>query len=129
MATAKKKTLTLAALAGMALGMAAPYNAQAQDNTAAGKSSDVKCFGINGCAQHASCGVKADDVAAVRKLLGETDFKARFGKSTAHSCGAHASCGASSKILNFTTVSERECQQSKGIVIEEVEGKKVAKQL
>ena len=89
---AKKKTLTLAALAGMALGMATPYNAQAQDNTAAGKSSDVKCYGINGCAQHASC-------------------------------------GASSKILNFTTVSERECQQSKGIVIEEVEGKKVAKQL
>jgi hypothetical protein len=71
----------------------------------------------NGCAQHASCGVKADDVAAVRKLLGETDYKARFGNSTAHSCGTHASCGASSKILNFTTVSESECQQTKGIVI------------
>jgi hypothetical protein len=128
MAMAKSKTLTPAALAGMAIGIATPYTAQAQDS-AAGKTSGVKCYGINGCGQHASCAVKAADLAAVKALLGDADYKARFGKSTMHSCGAHASCGASSKILNWTTVSETECQQSKGIVIEETNGKKAAKQL
>ena len=124
MTTNKKKQIALAALAGVALGLASPVKAMAAED-----SKDVKCYGINGCGQHASCSVKPEDLAAVRKLLGNKEYKTRFGKSQAHECGAHAGCGAGSKILNWTSTSPEACQQASGIVIEEVDGQKVAKRL
>jgi hypothetical protein len=120
----RTNALVIAAVAGLTMGASAP----AQE-ASAGQPADVKCYGINGCAANASCAVKAEDLAAVRTLLGAKAFKARFGKSTEHSCKAQGSCGASSHILNWTTVGNETCQQSHGIVIEETDGKKVAKQL
>lgn len=115
--------LLLAAMAGLALGFSTPVLMHA-DETA-----PVKCWGINSCGQHASCAVKSDDIAAVEKLLGKTDFQASFGKTTTHSCGHHASCGAASGILNWTQTSESECHEAHGIVIETKDGQKVARKL
>jgi hypothetical protein len=120
----RTNALVVAAVAGLAIGATAP----AQEATP-GQPAGVKCYGINGCAANASCAVKAEDLTAVKTLLGVKAYKARFGKSAEHSCKAHGSCGASSRILNWTTADEGTCQQSHGIVIEESDGKKVAKQL
>src|SRR6516225_8981346 len=121
----RTNALVVAAVAGLAIGA----NAPAQEATNAGQPARVKCYGINGCAANASCAVKGEDLAAVKTLLGAKEYKARFGKSTEHSCRAHGSCGASSHILNWNTTDEGTCQQGHGIVIEESDGKKVAKQL
>ena len=120
----KTNALVMAAVAGLAIGA----NALAQE-ASAGQPASVKCYGINGCAANASCAVKAEDLGAVKTLLGAKSYKARFGKSTEHSCKAHGGCGASSHILNWTTTDESICQQSHGIVIEDSDGKKVAKQI
>jgi hypothetical protein len=118
----KKETLLRAALAGLSLGLAASATSLAQD-----KPGEVKCYGINGCGQHAKCAVSAADIEAVRKLLGEKTFDKRFGKSEAHSCGAHAKCGGPAQILNWVPASGAECKAQGGILIEEKDGKKVAK--
>ena len=120
----RTNALVVAAVAGLAMGVKSP----AQDANI-GQSAEVKCYGINGCAANSSCAVKADDLAAVKTLLGKEAFNARFGKSKEHSCKAHAGCGASSHILNWTSTSEDACEQAHGIVIEETDGKKVAKEL
>jgi len=120
----RTSALVVAAVAGLAIGA----NAPAQEATP-GQPAGVKCYGMNGCAANASCAVKAEDLAAVKTLLGVKAYKARFGKSTEHSCKAHGSYGASSRILNWTTADEGTCQQSHGIVIEELNGKTVARQL
>jgi len=121
----RTNVLVVAAVAGLAIGA----NSPAQEPTNAGQPAGVKCYGINGCAANASCVVKGDDLAAVKTLLGVKAYKSRFGKSAEHSCKGHGGCGASSHILNWTTTDEGTCQQSHGIVIEESDGKKVAKQL
>jgi len=77
--------LVVAAVAGLAIGVKAPTQ-----EANAGQPADVKCYGINGCAANSSCGVKADDVAAVRTLLGTQAFNDRFGRTKEHSCKAHA---------------------------------------
>ena len=118
----RTNALVVAAVAGLAIGVKAP----AQN---AGQPAEVKCYGINGCAANSSCAVKADDLAAVKTLLGTEAFNVRYGKSKDHSCKAHAGCGASSHILNWTSVSEDACKRAHGIVIEETDGKKVAKEL
>lgn len=121
-----KNVLLVAAIAGMTLGSNAASPAQEAN---AGQAAGVKCFGINGCGANASCAVKADDISAVRTLLGSKAFNGRFGKTKEHSCKAHASCGASSRILNWTTVAPAACEESHGIVIDEADGKKSARQL
>ncbi len=126
MSTKNNKKVLLAALAGLAIGVANPAKALAQDAAPAG---ELKCYGINGCGQHASCAVKGDDIAAVRKLLGNKEFKKTFGKTKEHSCAAHASCGASFGKLNFTKTDADTCKQAGGIVIDEVDGQKVARKL
>jgi hypothetical protein len=120
----RTNALVVAAVAGLAMGVKSP----AQEANI-GQHAEVKCYGINGCAANSSCAVKADDLAAVKTLLGTKAFNARFGKSMEHSCKAHAGCGASSQILNWNSASEDACKQAHGIVIEETEGKKVAKEL
>lgn len=129
MKSAKEK-LVMAALAGLMLGATSVGKAQSsQDAGTAGQASNVRCYGVNSCAGHAGCGVMAEDVAAVRKLLGDKEFEARFGKTKEHSCSAHSKCGASSHILNWTMISESSCKESNGIVIDGGEGQKVAKKL
>lgn len=117
----KRDTLLRAALAGLSVGLAAPAASPAQEP------GEVKCYGINGCGQHAKCAVSAADLAAVRTLIGGKDFEKRFGKSEVHSCGSHAKCGASAQILNWVGASAAECKTQGGFVIEEKGGKKVAK--
>lgn len=121
---ASNKVLLMAALAGLAVGVTQVPAANAQEKS----NNEVKCYGVNSCKAHASCAVEGDDVAAVKALLG-TGFNSKFGKTKAHSCGAHASCGASNKILNWTTISEDSCKEQGGIVIDEQDGKKTARQL
>jgi hypothetical protein len=118
----KKETLLRAAIAGLGLGLAVTAT-----GTAGEKPGEVKCYGVNGCGSHAKCAVSAADIEAVRRLLGESDFQKRFGKSEAHSCGAHAKCGGAAQILNWLPASAGECKAQGGILIEEREGKKVAK--
>jgi hypothetical protein len=117
----KKDTLLRAALAGLSLGLAAPAAVPAEEP------GGVKCYGINGCGSHAKCAVSSEDISAVRALLGSKEFDKRFGKSEAHSCGSHAKCGSGAQILNWVPASAAECKAQGGLVIEEKDGKKVAK--
>lgn len=116
----KKDNLLLAAVAGMALGVTIPGVAEE-------KPGELKCYGINGCGSHAKCSVTEKDLAAVKSLLGEKEYAKRFGKSQVHGCGSHAKCGASAHILNWVPTAGTECKDQGGILIEEVDGKKVAK--
>jgi hypothetical protein len=119
----KTQRLAMAAIAGIGIGLASPAPVLAQD-----KSTDtVKCYGINSCHAQAKCSVKGDDLAAVRTFLGDAEYNTRFGKSKAHSCGAHAKCGSNRQILNWTPVSAPACEAQGGILIDKVDGKKVAK--
>jgi hypothetical protein len=118
----KKDKLLRAALAGLSVGLAASATSLAQD-----KPGEVKCYGINGCGSHAKCAVSAADIEAVRALLGSKEFTSRFGKSEVHSCGAHAKCGSGAQILNWVPAAAGECKAQGGILIEEKNGKKVAK--
>jgi hypothetical protein len=119
-----EKSLLMAAVAGIGMGLSAPARSAADE-----KAGDVKCWGINGCGSHAKCSVGADDLKAFQALLGEQEFKARFGKSEAHSCGSHAKCGASSQIINWVPTSLDKCKAEGGYVVEETGSpkKKVAK--
>jgi len=115
-----KQKLLMAAVAGIALGASAP-DAQAEVKD------DVKCWGINSCGSHAGCNVSDAELGAVKKLVGEKEYTAKYGKSKTHSCASHASCGASKQILNWTKVSSAECKERGGLLVEDKEGQKVAK--
>jgi hypothetical protein len=117
-----KDKLLMAAVAGIALGATAPLPAVAEE-----AKDEVKCYGVNGCAAHAKCAVAAEDLAAIKALLGPKDYKERFGKSEAHSCGAHASCGTPQNILNWVPTSADQCKTDGGFVVVQENGKKVAK--
>ena len=117
----KKDKLLMAAIAGITLGVTASPRAIAGDKD------EVKCWGINSCGSHAKCSVGEDDLTAFKALLGAKEYTAKYGKSEAHGCGSHASCGGSSKILNWTPVTAGECKAQGGYVVETVGGKKVAK--
>lgn len=116
----KKDRFLMAAIAGIAMGVNSPAHGEE-------KKDDVQCYGVNGCGSHAKCSVSADDLKALKALVGEKDYAAKYGKSEAHSCGSHAKCGASSQILNWVPMSRGECSAQGGFVVEEVGGKKVAK--
>lgn len=120
----RDKGLLMAAVAGISMGLTAPVPGMADE-----QKSDVKCWGVNGCGSHAKCSVSDADLKAFQALLGEKEFKDKFGKSEAHSCGSHAKCGASSKIINWTPTSATECKVQGGYLVEEVgaDKKKVAK--
>ena len=117
----KKEKLLLAAVAGMTLGLTAPGTGFTEEKT------DVECWGVNGCGSHAKCSVTDADVAAVKKLLGDKEYAMKFGKTETHACGSHAKCGASAKILNWAPTPAGECKAKGGILVEEAEGKKIAK--
>jgi hypothetical protein len=110
----REKGFLLAAVAGITVGAGAPSSVLAEE-----KSSDVKCWGINGCGAHAKCAVTAGDLKAFKALLGEKEFTVRFGKSEVHACGTHAKCGASSQILNWVPTGAGECKAQGGYVVEE----------
>jgi len=129
--TAREKRLLVAAVAGIGMGLLASATGGAEE-----KKDDVRCWGINGCGAHANssvkaakCSVKADDLKAFETLLGEKEYRERFGKSEVHSCGSHAECGASAKILNWMPASLTECKGKGGYLVEEVGAprKKVAR--
>lgn len=117
----KKDRLLMAAIAGVTLGVTASSRAIAGDKD------EVKCWGINSCGSHAKCSVGEDDLAAFKALLGAKEYAAKYGKSSAHGCGSHASCGGSSQILNWMTAGAGECKAKGGFVIETAGGKKTAK--
>ena len=120
----RDKSLLMAAVAGISMGLSAPAPGAADD----AKKDEVKCWGVNGCGSHAKCSVTDADLKAFQTLLGEKDFAERFGKSETHSCGSHAKCGASSKIINWTPTSAAECKAKGGYIVEEgADKKKVAK--
>ncbi len=114
----------MAAVAGISMGLSAPAQSVAEE-----KPGDVKCWGINGCGSHAKCSVTAGDLKAFQALLGDKEWKSRFGKSEAHGCGTHAKCGASSQIINWVPTTLAECKAKAGYIVEEsgTPAKKVAK--
>jgi hypothetical protein len=116
----KKEKLLLAAVAGLTLGLTAPGTGFTEEKT------DVNCWGVNGCGKSAKCSVTDADIAAVKKLIGDKEYETKFGKTETHSCGSHAKCGASSKILNWSPTTAAACKEKGGILIKDVEGKKVA---
>ena len=116
----RKQALVMAAVAGISVGIGAPASAEE-------KKTDVQCYGVNGCGQHAKCAVSVADLDAVKALLGAKEYRKRFGKSEAHSCGAHAKCGASANILNWQPTSAQDCHDRGGFLIEESGTKKTAK--
>jgi hypothetical protein len=118
----QREKFLMAAVAGISMGLSAPALTEAQE-----KQGDVKCYGINGCGAHAKCAVASEDLKAFQALLGEREYKAKFGSSEAHACGQHAKCGASSQILNWVPTSASECKAQGGYLVEEVGKKKIAK--
>jgi hypothetical protein len=116
----KKDRFLMAAIAGISMGANLPAHGEE-------KKDDVKCYGVNGCGSHAKCSVSPADLKAFQAFFGEKEYAAKYGKSEAHSCGSHAKCGASSRILNWVPTSRAECSAQGGFVVEEVNGKKVAK--
>ena len=122
MKKSNRNRLLMTAVAGIALGVASP--ASAQEPLKAG---EVKCFGVNACAAHARCAVAGDDIDAVKNLVGKKQFGQKFGKSEAHACGAHAKCGSGNGILNWTPASPASCGEQGGFIIDQSNGKKVAK--
>ena len=118
----KHEKFLMAAVAGISLGVSGPAPAETKE-----KKDEVKCYGVNGCGSHAKCSVSADDLGAVKNLLGDKEYATKFGKSEAHSCGSHAKCGASSQILNWVPTSGTECKAQGGYLVEEVAKKKVAR--
>ena len=122
--TSRDKKMLMVAVAGISMGLSVPAASAAEP-----KADEVKCWGINGCGSHAKCSVNAEDLKAIRTLLGDKEYESRFGKSEAHSCGSHAKCGASSQILNWVPTTRDKCKAEDGYVVEEVgpAKKKVAK--
>lgn len=118
----KHEKFLMAAIAGISLGVSAPAPADTDE-----KKDEVKCYGVNGCGSHAKCSVTADDLGAVKALLGNKEYATKFGKSEVHGCGSHAKCGASSQILNWVPTSGTECKTQGGYLVEEVAKKKVAR--
>ena len=118
----RREKLLMAAVTGITMGLSAPAT-----NAADEKKGDVKCFGINGCGSHAKCGVTAEDLKAFRTLLGDKEYDSKFGKSEVHSCGSHAKCGAESGILNWTPTAADKCKAGGGYLVEDKDGKKVAR--
>lgn len=118
----KREKLLMAAVTGIAMGMSTPAT-----NAADEKKGDVKCFGINGRGSSAKCSVTADDLKAFRTLLGDKEYESKFGKSEVHTCGSHAKCGAESGILNWTPTTADKCKAGNGYVVEDKDGKKVAR--
>jgi hypothetical protein len=116
-----RNKLVMAAVAGMALGAAAPAT-QAQT-----KPGEVQCYGINGCTAEAKCAVSKEDLAAVKKLVGEADYAAKWSKSEAHTCSGKGSCGAGAQILNWAPATAKVCKEKNGFTISTVKGQKVAK--
>jgi hypothetical protein len=118
----RERRLLVAAVAGIGMGLLGPGRGGAEEKTG-----DVQCWGVNGCGAHANssvkaakCAVTAADLKAFETLLGEKEYKERFGKSEVHSCGSHAQCGASAKILNWLPKSLPECKAQGGYLVEEV---------
>ena len=62
-----RKQLVMAAVAGMAIGASAPA-VLAQNNA------EVHCYGINGCTPEAKCAVSKEDLAAIKQLVGASEF-------------------------------------------------------
>ncbi len=120
--TGRERKSLVAAVAGICMGLLGAAAGRAEE-----KKDGVRCWGINGCGAHANasvkaakCSVKADDLQAFETLLGKKEYQQRFGKSEVHSCGSHAQCGASAKILNWMPASLAECKAQGGYLVEEV---------
>ena len=116
-----RNKLVMAAVAGMALGAAAPA-VMAQT-----KPGEVQCYGINGCTPEAKCAVSKEDLAAVKKLLGAADYSAKWAKSEAHTCSGKGSCGAMAQTLNWVPATAKVCKEKNGFTISTVKGQKVAR--
>jgi hypothetical protein len=116
-----RNKLVMAAVAGMALGAAAP-GVMAQT-----KPGEVQCYGINGCIPEAKCAVSKEDLASVRKLVGDAEYTAKWSKSEAHTCSGKGSCGAGAQILNWVPAKPAACKEKNGFTISTVKGQKVAK--
>jgi hypothetical protein len=85
----------------------------------------VRCFGINSCAAYAKCAVTAADVEATKEKFGD-----KFAASELHECSGLAKCAASGGQLNWVQVSQQECGEKGGFLIETAaDGKKEVKTL
>ena len=127
----RRRALLGAAVAGIVLGAAAvPPASGVSVRAAAAEESeaDVNCWGINACTGHVNCGVGDDDIAALKRLVGEKTFAEKFGNSKTHTCAGHATCAASKQVLNWAKASPAICREKGGYLIEENWfGRKVAK--
>jgi hypothetical protein len=115
-----RNKLVMAAVAGMALGAAAPAVAQT-------KPGEIQCYGVNGCTAEAKCAVSKEDLAAVKKLVGDAEYAAKWSKSESHACSGKGQCGAGAQILNWVPAKPAACKEKAGFVISTVKGQKVAK--
>ncbi len=117
----KRQKLVLAAVAGLFAGASAGAQAPAA------KADNVQCWGVNGCGGMAKCAVTAEDLAAVKKLLGDAEYQKKFGKSEVHACAGKAKCGGSMGILNWMETPADTCKAKGGLVIEGKPGARVAR--
>jgi hypothetical protein len=120
----RREKLLMAAVTGIAMGLSASAT-QAADE----KKGDVKCYGVNSCGSSAKCAVTDADLKAFRTLLGDKEYEAKWGKSETHACAGSAKCGAMAKILNWMPTTAEKCKSDGGYVVEEKDGKKVARKV
>ena len=116
-----RKKLVMAAVAGMAMG------ASAATAPVVPKAGEIQCYGVNGCTAEAKCAVSKEDLAAFKKLVGDTEFAAKWSKSEAHACSGKGQCGAGAQILNWVPAKPAACKEKNGFSISSVKGQKIAK--
>lgn len=117
----KKQKLVLAAVAGLAAGVGAGAQSPAA------KPENVQCWGVNGCGGQAKCSVTTEDLAAVKKLMGDVEYQKKFGKSEVHSCAGKAKCGGSMGVLNWMELPGDVCKARGGLLIDGKTGARVAR--
>lgn len=91
----------------------AKENAQGSADAGSELQQVVRCFGINSCAAYAKCAVTAADVEATKEKFGD-----KFAATELHECSGLATCAAEGGQLNWVQVSQQECAQKSGFLIE-----------
>ncbi|SMF72436.1 hypothetical protein [Pseudobacteriovorax antillogorgiicola] len=111
-----KKSLLMAATAGLALGVQSLEPAEAAPPK---KKKSVECFGVNSCKGSGSCSVNQEQIDAAQKT-----FKGKYKKSATYACKGNNACGAPHH-LAWVSKPKKECLSEGGFYFMKTESGKL----